>query len=337
LLSLEKLTAYQELFNPQAIFQLPAEIILAYRVSIPANVTAPRELDITNCLLSQRSSYVTNNIGENGYNICGTCNASIAQGVRPKFCIANNYCFGTPPECLTSLTEVERAAITPVKTFGYCFCYTGGQHLQLQGTLSYFKMDTQHIIQAMGNISATNANIIILITGKLTQQQYNRAILKNRISLQKINAAIDWLLQNNLEWQKYNHFDYRGYIESIRSMNAPKIIENCEIVNDTDVSIEGTETFFSFYPDGDFNTNTGGQDNIQSLQELVQDATINHRDIACRLNIIKEAVPDYKDNNFVNACILQFPYGRGGMHETRLKKMAMRRPSPLIYKNTLNI
>ena len=34
---------------------------------------------------------------------------------------------------------------------------------------------------------------------------------------------------------------------------------------------------------------------------------------------MKEAVSDYKDNNLINACILQFPYGRGGMHEQRLK------------------
>jgi hypothetical protein len=103
-------------------------------------------------------------------------------------------------------------------------------------------------------------------------------------------------------------------------MGRPNLFRNCEVVDDIDTAVEGTESFFSFYPDGDFNENTGGQENIQSLQELVQDAAINHRDIACRLNIIKEAVPDYKDNNLVNSCLLQYPYGRGGMHETRLKK-----------------
>ena len=32
---------------------------------------------------------------------------------------------------------------------------------------------------------------------------------------------------------------------------------------------------------------------------------------------MKEAVADFRDNNLVNACLLQFPYGRGGMHEQR--------------------
>ena len=30
-----------------------------------------------------------------------------------------------------------------------------------------------------------------------------------------------------------------------------------------------------------------------------------------RNNLDKQAVHDYKDNNLINACLLQFPYGRG--------------------------
>jgi hypothetical protein len=118
-LSIQTITAYQELFYPNAIFKLSPEIISSYRISIPANINVPRGLDISNCLFSQRSSYVTNNLRENGYNICNICCTSIGKGILPKFSIANNYCFGSPPQCLTALTEVERAAITPVKTFGY--------------------------------------------------------------------------------------------------------------------------------------------------------------------------------------------------------------------------
>lgn len=34
-------------------------------------------------------------------------------------------------------------------------------------------------------------------------------------------------------------------------------------------------------------------------------------------DLLKEAAADFKDNNLVNACLLQFPFGRGGMHELR--------------------
>ncbi len=62
---------------------------------------------------------------------------------------------------------------------------------------------------------------------------------------------------------------------------------------------------------------TGGQISIEDLQNIVQESNINHNDIACRFNLLKESVKDYKDHNLVNACLLQFPYGYGGMHEKR--------------------
>ena len=32
----------------------------------------------------------------------------------------------------------------------------------------------------------------------------------------------------------------------------------------------------------------------------------------------KQAVHSFRDNNLINACLLQFPYGRGGIQEKRL-------------------
>ena len=37
-----------------------------------------------------------------------------------------------------------------------------------------------------------------------------------------------------------------------------------------------------------------------------------------RNNLDKQAVHDYKDNNLINACLLQFPYGRGRINKDRL-------------------
>jgi len=65
----------------------------------------------------------------------------------PCFGIANNYCVRTSPLCLQELTEVGLAMPTPIKTFGYCFSYTGGQNKQLQGSLSYFKVEIESIVK----------------------------------------------------------------------------------------------------------------------------------------------------------------------------------------------
>ena len=37
----------------------------------------------------------------------------------------------------------------------------------------------------------------------------------------------------------------------------------------------------------------------------------------------KKACFDYMENNFVNACILQFPYGRGGFDELQKSLMVV--------------
>jgi hypothetical protein len=68
------------------------------------------------------------------------------------------------------------------------------------------------------------------------------------------------------------------------------------------------------------NTTTGGKSNIGELQDLIQEASKNQHDVAYRCHLLKEAVSDYKDNNFVNTCLLQFPYGRGGIHEEQLNE-----------------
>jgi hypothetical protein len=60
---------------------------------------------------------------------------------------------------------------------------------------------------------------------------------------------------------------------------------------------------------------SGGQENLQAFNDLVKQVSASGYDIGFRSNLIKEAVSDFKDNNLVNACLLQFPYGRGGMHE----------------------
>ena len=64
---------------------------------------------------------------------------------------------------------------------------------------------------------------------------------------------------------------------------------------------------------------TGGQEKIQQFKELLQAAQEKGYDLDFRCDLMRAAVPDYKDNNLVNACLLQFPFGRGGMNEQRQK------------------
>ena len=83
--------------------------------------------------------------------------------------------------------------------------------------------------------------------------------------------------------------------------------------------METTETYKVFYPDGTSCATTGGQDNVRQFTELAQAARNCNFDLAMRADFIKQGVSDYADNNLVNACLIQFPYGRGGMQEVRMK------------------
>ena len=105
---------------------------------------------LNNMLLSPRSPFLKFNDRrkKNGLCICQKCNHSLNCKEMPCFAIANNYCFGTPPACLMELTEIELALLTPVKTFGYFFSFTGGHCKQLQGSLSYYKVKIESIVRA---------------------------------------------------------------------------------------------------------------------------------------------------------------------------------------------
>ena len=102
-------------------------------------------------------------------------------------------------------------------------------------------------------------------------------------------------------------------------MVNPVIVDNCIPVGDskTENNVKSTESFQVFFPDGTMSQVTGGQENLEKFNEILQAACSSGYDIGFKANLMKEAVSDFKDNNLVNACLLQFPYGRGGMHEQR--------------------
>ena len=63
----------------------------------------------------------------------------------------------------------------------------------------------------------------------------------------------------------------------------------------------------------------GGQENINKFKDLVAENKCNGYNLEFCHNVEKPACFDYMENNFVIACILQFPYGRAGFDELRKK------------------
>jgi hypothetical protein len=161
--------------------------------------------EIRQLLLSPRASYLNaSGALPEGFSICSSCKSSLQKSQMPKFAIANNYCFGTTPNCLLNLTEVELAMLTPVKTYGYCFSYTGGIQKQPKGTLSYYKVNFESIAQTVSHFDVLGLtdNIVVLLYGKLTPEQKHKARKKNKIRTRLVLAALEWLVANNEEWRR---------------------------------------------------------------------------------------------------------------------------------------
>ena len=152
-------------------------------------------------LLSPRACYLEapNRHAAAGFSCCKSCKSSLKKGKMPKYAIANNYCFGTPPQCLLDLTEVEMALLTPVKTYGYCFSYTGGKQKNLKGSLTYYKIDMKSVARAVMHLDVLglNKNIVILLYGQMTVAQQWKAKENCKIRSEYILRALEWLTKNN--------------------------------------------------------------------------------------------------------------------------------------------
>ena len=278
---------------------------------------------IEEMLLSPRGCFVRATDGRRaeGFPVCTSCKYGLDRRQMPKFAIANNYCFGSPPACLKELTEVELALLTPVKTHGYCFTYTGGRKKQLKGSLAFYKVQMKSIARtsAQFDVLGLNKDIVVILHGKLTSEQRRRAREKNKVRPQNVMACIEWLLLNNEEWRSkdINVNALRQELKNPVLIDQSKQVEGNEDAGSSNV--ETTETFEVYFPDGSVSTLTGGQENLEHFQELIRAAQKSGHDLELRNEFLKEAVHDFKDNNLVNACLLQFPYGRGGLNEVRMK------------------
>jgi hypothetical protein len=91
----------------------------------------------------------------------------------PTYAIANNYYFGSPPQCLLDLTDIELACVTPVKTFGFCFAYSGGTRRKLKGSLSYYKASINSIARAVSHfdVLGLQQDIVVILYGNMTPEQ----------------------------------------------------------------------------------------------------------------------------------------------------------------------
>jgi hypothetical protein len=155
--------------------------------------------------LSKQTRFVTPDDARRkcGIASCSDCMKSLLGGEKPKHAISNGFYFGYPPKCLTELSEVEMAFLTPVKTHGFCFSYSGGFQKELKGSLSYYKITHESVARAAAHFSVLGLeeNIVVFLYGSMTVSLREKARKKNKVRTRYILEAIEWLCANNCEWR----------------------------------------------------------------------------------------------------------------------------------------
>ena len=212
------------------------------------------------CLLSKRGICVKKN-RHNNFVLCKECDRCCRADKRPTKGIANGFFFGTSPKELTELRECELAMITTVKTFGFCFTFTGGRNQKLKGTLGYFKVREQSVAVAatvalkLSELLKTDA--VFILHGQLTTEQKEQARKRCEVRPVKVMEAIKWLVAHHLGWKD---LDLEGIREAIEE-NRPLVLDQSRKAPEFDPEISATaqteimakecdESFSVYFPDG---------------------------------------------------------------------------------------
>jgi hypothetical protein len=187
--------------NPVELARLQP-LIDAYKFNnIDGHLTAHRWVNYI--CLSPRGFLGKNRSGRGskyGFSACSKCQNWISKKKLPFYAIVNCNFVGHALECLTSLSEVELAFISPVKGYGYCFSWVGGAQKCLRGNLTFMQVMEHKVIQAVSQLQGmglTN-HIVILLNQKMTENQKQRASKTIRVS--KILTTVQWLCLNHKQW-----------------------------------------------------------------------------------------------------------------------------------------
>lgn len=277
---------------------------------------------LTGMALSPRGSVYkqTRRNGKAGLTICKCCKDALAGRKKvhvPMNAIINGNYVGCAPQCLTDLNPVELAFLAPTNMHGYCFTHTGGTQMQMKGTLSYLRVKERRVAEAaaaLENLKLTE-HVVVLCYGRMTEAQRKKVKDRTQVRTDKLIEAAKWLCENHANWKDVDYESIKTELQAKRVVR----IDHSKTVESTNASIETEEIYTCYYPEGANTEHSGGFDDPESFVELADELQRANFDIELKANLEREFVSDYDGDQLVNTCLLQFPYGRCGRYESRLK------------------
>ena len=111
--------------------------------------------------------------------------AALKKGDLPRHSIANGWAIGDPPECLTSLNEIELALISKARFRGHLFTYWGGCHRSIKGWHTFYDTNpanTVAVLNAVQNVTE-NEDIAVILTGPFTTEQKAQVMKRIQVNI----------------------------------------------------------------------------------------------------------------------------------------------------------
>ena len=252
---------------------------------------------------------------------CKRCKSNVERKFVPRHAILNSNYSGAAPPCLTVLTVVELAFLTPLKRYGFCISFSGGKQTNLKGTMTFMRMEKRAIVESVATLDdmGLNDNVLVLYSGRLTPWQKRRAEELCQVRTDKLIEAAKWLCENNDKWR---NVDYQEVIKNLEQKTPVVVDRSSEIeaTNGLGSNVEQEEIFTCFYPDGAMSPSNGGFDSPDGFKEYVTEMAQRGYKVEFQANIQQKYVRGDDPDLLVDSCLLQFPYGIGGMNDTRMLK-----------------
>ena len=282
-------------------------------------VDIPRESDLSwlRCMaLSPRGTLNSRtDLRYFGFTSCYSCKKSVDAKKLPLNAIVNKNYVGVAPKELTDLNDVERAFLTPISSYGYCFTYQGGRMMSVRGQLTFMRVTEDKIATAATTLECMGLtkHIVVLISGKMTFGQLQAVKDRTRVRTDKLIAAVKWLVANHRDWKNVNFEKIKDKIHHTQ----PVRVDKSTTVQSGNASIEEEVVFTCYFPDGKANTHAGGFQSPTDFKEFVDTMKRNNYNIELKSEMEKEFVNGKTIDHLVGACVIQFPYGVGGLKEQR--------------------
>jgi hypothetical protein len=175
------------------------------------------------------------------------------------------------------------------------------------------RVEERSIVHAAAQLEGMGLNnhIVVLLNGKMTKDQKSRATKSIRV--EKILTAVQWLCRYHKRWRNIDYGKYQSQLQNF----TPTIIDHSKEVKSRNQNIEQEQLFSCYYPEGAVNNRQGGFNDPNDFKLFIDNMHHAGYNIHLKINLAKQFVQGSDGDQLISSCLLQFPYGLGGLDERR--------------------